>query len=69
MNPSLKRKLSSRKFWVAVAQFVAMLIVMLGAEQETATEVTALIMAGATIIAYIIGEGMVDAAHVDDEDV
>ncbi len=63
-------KLTSRKLWLAIAGFVAMLIVFFGGAEETATQVVALIMAGATIIAYIIGEGLVDKAeeeeHADD---
>lgn len=55
------RKLTSRKFWVAVSGFVAMLIVALGYAEDTATQVTALIMAGAEVIAYIIGEGLADS--------
>ncbi len=55
------RKLTSRKFWAAVAEFVTMLIVAFGAEQETAVQVSALIMAGAAVVAYIVGEGLVDA--------
>lgn len=57
-----KSKLTSRKFWLAVAEFVTMLIIALGGGQETATEVAALIMAGAAVIAYIVGEGLIDAA-------
>ena len=57
-----KRKLTSRKFWATVAEFVAMLIIALHGTQETATQVTALIMAGAAVIAYIVGEGLIDAA-------
>lgn len=59
-----KRKLTSRKFWAAVAEFVTMLIIALHGTQETATQVAALIMAGAAVVAYIIGEGMIDAANV-----
>lgn len=57
-----KRKLTSRKFWAAIAEFVAMLLIALGDSQETATQVVALIMAGAGVIAYIVGEGLADAA-------
>ena len=64
-----KQKLTSRKFWAAIGQFVTMLIIAFGGNQETATQVTALIMAGAAVIAYIIGEGLIDAAHADDGDV
>ena len=57
-----KRKLTSRKFWIAVAQFVAMLIVAFGYTDEMAERITALIMAGAAVVAYIVGEGLTDAA-------
>ena len=58
---NIKRKLTSRKFWAAIVSFVTMLIVALGVAEETAAQVASIIMAGATVIAYIIGEGMVDA--------
>lgn len=57
-----KSKLTSRKFWTAVAGFVANLIVFLHGSEETAVQVTALIMAGAAVVAYIVGEGLADAA-------
>ena len=61
-----KRKLTSRKFWAAVADFVSMLLIALKVEEGTATQTVALIMAGAGVIAYIIGEGLADAANVED---
>ena len=57
-----KQKLTSRKFWAAVSEFVTMLYIALGGASETATQITALIMAGAAVIAYIVGEGLIDAA-------
>ena len=60
------RKLTSRKFWAAIATFVSMMIVALGKSQETATQVTSLIMAGAAVVAYILGEGLADAAGASD---
>ena len=63
------RKLTSRKFWVAVAEFVTMLIIALHGSKETATQVAALIMAGAAVIAYIVGEGLADAAGAAPEPV
>ena len=57
-----KQKLTSRKFWAAIAEFVTMLVIALGGAQETATQITALIMAGAGVIAWIVAEGMADAA-------
>ena len=58
------RKLTSRKFWAAVASFVSMMIVAFGGTENSATQSAALIMAGASVIAYIIGEGLTDAANV-----
>ena len=63
-----KRKLTSRKFWLSIASFVSMLIVAFGGAEATATQVTAVIMAGATVIGYVIGEGLADSGvHVIDE--
>ena len=57
------RKLTSRKLWTAVASFVSMMILATGGTDNTATQVTALIMAGASVVAYIIGEGLTDYAN------
>lgn len=62
-NINWVRKLTSRKFWAAVGSFVSMMIVATGGTENQATQVTALIMAGATVLAYIIGEGLVDGAN------
>lgn len=59
------RKLTSRKFWAAVVGFSVPLMTMLQVSDSTAVQVTALIMAVGTLIAYIIGEGMTDAAAAD----
>lgn len=66
-NINWVRKLTSRKFWAAVASFVSMMIVAFGGTENTATQVAALIMAGASVIAYIIGEGLADAANANVE--
>lgn len=60
-----KQKLTSRKFWVAVIGFVTPTLLAYGVAQETVTQVAGIIMAGATLIAYIIGEGLVDASRTD----
>lgn len=62
MKIDWKRKLTSRKLWLAIGSFVSLLIVAFGGTEETAAQITALVMAGASVIAYIIGEGLVDAA-------
>ena len=58
-----KRKLTSRKFWMAVAAFVTPLLLAFGVAESDAAQVTALIMAGADVLAYILAEGMVDAGN------
>lgn len=58
-----KRKLTSRKFWLAVIGFVTAILIYLNVDGDTIERVTALIMAGGTFIAYIIGEGMADSAN------
>ena len=59
-----KRKLTSRKFWVALIGFVTAVMVALNIDKMTAEQVAAIISAMGTLIAYIIGEGLTDAAHI-----
>ena len=54
-------KLTSRKLWVAIAGFVGGLLAAFGYAESQVAQVTGLIMAGASVIAFIIGEGLVDA--------
>lgn len=58
-----KRKLTSRKFWAAVVGFVTPIMTLANVPDNTAVQVTSIIMAGGTLIAYIIGEGMADASN------
>lgn len=68
MNIDWKRKLTSRKLWVSIAAFVSLLMVALGCSENEAAQVSALIMAGATVIGYVIGEGLVDASYKKGEE-
>ena len=63
MKEIIIRKLTSRTLWLAVSEFVSMLIIALGVAENTATQVAALIMAGAGAVAYIVGEGLADAGN------
>lgn len=63
MKIDWKRKLTSRKFWLSVASFVSLLLVALGYSNNTAAQISALVMAGATVIGYAIGEGLADAGN------
>lgn len=57
-----KRKLTSRKLWMAIALFVSGCFAATG-HKETGIVIAGLIMQGAAVIAYIIGEGLVDASN------
>ena len=63
-----KRKLTSRKFWAAIALFVSGCIVAFGGDAGKAEVVSGLIMQGAAVVAYIIGEGLADAAAAANPD-
>ena len=58
-----KNKLTSRKFWMAVVAFITPLLLSFGLSESVVTQIVAIIMAGADVLAYIIAEGMVDAAN------
>lgn len=59
-----KRKLTSRKLWIAVSGFVAGLIVIFGGSQEDADKISGAILSGAAILGYMFGEGLADGGHV-----
>lgn len=59
------RKLTSRKLWVAVAGFVAGLIVAFDGESTTAETISGLILQGGAVVSYILAEGWADAAHTE----
>ena len=58
----LIRKLTSRKFWLALSSFVAMLIIYFTGDNSKAESVSALIIAGASVVGYLIGEGLADSS-------
>ena len=68
MKIDWKRKLTSRKLWVAIAGFTAGLVVAFGGSAETADTVSGCILSGAAVVGYIIGEGLADGGHSNDED-
>ena len=67
MKINWKQKLTSRKFWAAVVTFVTTVLVAFGVPDLTVEQVTAIITAGASMIAYIIGEGLVDSSRIKTE--
>jgi hypothetical protein len=57
------RKLTSRKLWMAVIGFVTPLLLAFGVAEDTTAQVTAIIIAGADVLGYILAEGLADAKH------
>lgn len=63
----LIRKLTSRKFWLAVVALVTGLLAAFNVDAGTIEKVSGIIMAGASVIAYIVAEGLVDANNKEDQ--
>lgn len=57
-----KRKLSSRKFWLAIAAFALAIFAFLNMDMD-AEKTKALIIAAGTVVAYIVGEGFADGMN------
>lgn len=56
------RKLTSRKFYMAVAGLVAGLVTFFKQPTSDSEAITSLILALGSVIAYCVGEGLADAA-------
>lgn len=61
---TLKEKLTSRKFLAAVAGLIAGLAMVFGLDESIITQVSGAVVSVASVIAYIITEGKIDAAAV-----
>ena len=60
-----KQKLSSRKFWCAVAGFVTTVLVAFRVQDNTAVQITAVVSSVGVIAAYIFGESYTDGKRAD----
>ena len=67
MKIDWQRKLTGRKFWVAVSGFIAGLFVIFGGSQENADKISGAILSGAAVVGYILGEGLTDCAAINAE--
>ena len=65
MKIDWKKKLTSRKLWMALAGFVSGLIIAFRGSAELAETISGCIMSGASVSADIVGEGLTDAASGD----
>ena len=57
-----KSKLTSRKFWMALTGLITGLLIAMHMDEHEVTQITGIIMAAGSVVAYIIGEGWADAA-------
>lgn len=64
MKIDWKSKLTSRKFWAAVIGFVTAILVAFNVPDLEIEQVVAIISAAGLLVAYIIGEGLVDTARI-----
>lgn len=55
------RKLSSRKFWVAIIGFVTAVLFAFNVADAEIEKVAGIITAGSTLIVYILVEGDIDS--------
>lgn len=56
----VKIKLSSRKLWLSVVAFVTLVMQAIGLSENEVAQAGAIIMAGAVVIGYCIGNGLKD---------
>lgn len=67
MSETVKRKLSSRKLWMAIAGLVSMIMIYRGADEGTAESVASIIMGAGLVMSYIIAEGWTDATTTNSQ--
>lgn len=56
------KKLCSRKFWMALVGLITGLLLLFGVDKNQTEQIGGIVLAAGSVIAYILGEGMADAA-------
>ena len=56
------QKLTSRKFWLALAAFVVGVLALFGTDANTTQQISGVIMSLGAVVAYIVGEGLIDSS-------
>lgn len=57
-----KSKLTSRKFWMAVIGLISGVLLAFKVDAHTVETISGVVLSAGSVIAYIIGEGLIDAA-------
>ena len=63
-----KRKLSSRKFWAAVAGVVVSIMIIFGTDAGTQEKITGAITSTGILVTYILAEGSTDKAALNKDE-
>lgn len=64
MKNQIWKKLTSRKLWMAVAGIATGLAMVLGVDGGDITDIAGAVTAVASVVAYIVTEGKIDAESV-----
>ena len=56
----LIRKLTSRKFWVALMSFITALLIYFKVDAGSVERITTIVMSFGSLIAYVLAEGWAD---------
>ena len=59
-----KKKLSSRKFWVALCAFICALCALLGVDEMTSEKLVSTVSAFGVLAVYILTEGYLDSKSI-----
>ena len=62
-----KRKLTSRKFWLAVAGFITSILVVFAVDESIITKVTGVITSSGVVCAYMLAEAKTDVKGKNDK--
>lgn len=57
------RKLTSRKLWVAIVGLVTSTMLVFGMAESDASQIAGIIMQAATVLGYLLAEGLTDASN------
>ena len=60
-----KSKVSSRKLWAAAVGIISGLAMIFGLDESVITQVSGAVVSLASVVAYIVTEGSIDAAAVE----
>jgi phage shock protein PspC (stress-responsive transcriptional regulator) len=65
---NLRKKLSSRKLWAAIAGLVSGMAMVFGLDDNTISTISGAVTSVASVITYIIAEAQIDKSHIKDSD-